>query len=115
MSTKPTPITITIKEDTVSVSPKTIQNVIRIAIDEDRPVLWDYLIPSVNGKAHIGIRRIKQPDGTFVETGEKLLVKSSEEYTSNITKTFKCDSEFIILTENSIYVISTTISTVYIS
>jgi hypothetical protein len=114
MSGKP-PITVTIKEDTVNISQKTIQNAIRIAIEEDRPLLWDYMLPSLTGKAHIGVRRRKQPDGTFVETGEKLLVKSSEEYTSNITKTFKCDTEFIVLTENSIYIISTTINTVFIS
>ena len=114
MATKP-PISVTIKNDTFSVSQKTIQNVIRIAIEEDRPVLWDYLIPSLTSKAHIGIRRAKHPDGSFTETGEKILVKSSEEYTSNITKTFKCDTEFIILTENSIYIVSATISTVFIS
>jgi hypothetical protein len=115
MSAAKPPISVTIKDETITISQKTIQNAIRIAIEEDRPLLWDYMLPSLNGKAHIGVRRTKKPDGTFAETGEKLLVKSSEEYTSNITKTFKCDTEFIVLTENSIYIISTSINTVFIS
>lgn len=114
MSTK-SPINITVKDETFPISHKTVVNAIRIAIEEDRPLLFDYFIPSINKTAHIGVRRIKQPDGTFTDTGEKILVKSGDEYTSNITKTYKCDTEFIVLTENSIYVISTKIDTVYIS
>jgi hypothetical protein len=114
MSSKPS-LNITVKDETYPISHKTLTNAIRIAIEEDRPLLFDYFIPSITKTAHIGVRRVKQPDGTFTDTGEKILVKSSDEYTSNITKTYKCDTEFIILTENSIYVISTKIDTVYIS
>jgi len=34
------------------------------------------------------------------DSGEKLLVKSEEEYTSPVSKIYKVDSEFIIITEN---------------
>ena len=45
----------------------------RIAIEEDKPVLFDYWTPSLEGTVIIGVR----------ENGEKLLVKNEEEYTSS--------------------------------
>ena len=39
------------------------------------------------------------------EGGEKLLVKSDEEYTSTVAKIYKVGSEYIIMTENSIYLV----------
>ena len=56
-------------------------------------------------KFNIGVR----------ENQEKLLVKSEEEYTSPITKIFKVDNEYIIITENSIYLVSASIPTKRIS
>ena len=58
--------------------------------------MMDYWTDSLEGKALIGVR-----DG-----GEKLLVKNEEEYTSPIAKIFKVAQEYIIMTENSIYVVS---------
>jgi hypothetical protein len=49
------------------------------------------------------------------ENGEKLLVKSEDEYTSPIEKIYKIDSEYIIVTENSLYIVSASISTKRIS
>ena len=49
------------------------------------------------------------------DSGEKLLVKSEEEYTSPVSKIYKVDSEYIIITENSIYVVSADIPTKRIS
>ena len=40
-----------------------------------------------------------------IENGEKLLVKSEDEYTSPISKIYKVDKEYIIITENSIYLV----------
>lgn len=94
---------------------KTMRNVSKLSINEDRPIMLDYYIPSLDGTASIGVRRTKQSDGSFKETGEKLLVKSADEYTSTITKTYKCDQEYIIFTENSIYIVSTNIKNTYIS
>jgi len=94
---------------------KTLRNVAKLAITDDRPIMLDYYIPSLDGTSSIGVRRIKQPDGTYKETGEKLLVKSADEYTSTITKTYKCEQEYIIFTENSIYIVSTNIKNTYIS
>ena len=49
------------------------------------------------------------------EGGEKLLVKSEEEYTSPVSKIYKVEKEYIIITENSIYVVSSDIPTKRIS
>lgn len=77
-------------------SAATAINAMQIAITEDKPILLDYWVSSVEKKSLIGIR----------DTGEKLLVKSDEEYTSPISKFYKVGNEFIVLTENSIYIVS---------
>ena len=77
----------------------TFQHASKLAIVEDKPILLDYWTDSLDNKALIGIR----------ETGEKLLVKSAEEYTSPISKFYKSGSEYIIITENSIYLVSSDI------
>ena len=46
---------------------------------------------------------------------DQLLVKSEDEYTSPISKIYKVDKEYIIITENSIYVVSADIDTKRIS
>ena len=63
--------------------------------------MLDYWQSSLEGKSLIGVR----------EGGEKLLVKNEDEYTSPISKILKVDKEYIILTENSIYVVSSSIAT----
>ena len=68
----------------------------KLAILEDKPILFDYWIPSLEGKIVIGVK----------ETKEKLLVKSEDEYTSPISKIYKTGEEFIVMTENSIYIVS---------
>ena len=79
----------------------TLQNVSKIAISEDKPIMFDYWTASLEKKALIGVR----------ENNEKLLVKSEEEYTSPIQKIFKVGNDFIIMTENSIYVVDNKIPT----
>ena len=49
------------------------------------------------------------------ETGEKLLVKSEDEYTSPVSKIFKVEGEYIVVTENSIYLVSADIESSRIS
>ncbi len=83
----------------------TFQHAAKLAIVNDKPILLDYWSSSLEKKALIGVR----------ENGEKLLVKSSEEYTSSIVKFFKSGSELIIITENSIYLVSSEIPTRKIS
>mgnify|MGYP001029464999 CR=1 FL=1 len=77
-------------------SANTMSNFCKFAIIQDKPIMMDYWVPSCDKKAFIGLR----------ENGEKLLVKSEEEYTSPITKIYDVEEEYIVITENSIYVIS---------
>ena len=70
----------------------------KLAILEDKPIMFDYWLPSLEGKIVIGVK----------ESKEKLLVKSEDEYTSPISKIYKTGEEFIIMTENSIYIVSNT-------
>ena len=71
----------------------------KIAISEDKPIMLDYWLESLENKVMIGVR----------DNGEKLLVKNPEEYTSPIAKIFKLDKVYIICTENSIYITSSAI------
>tara|TARA_B110000305_G_C19465103_1_gene657273 strand:+ start:5732 stop:6046 length:315 start_codon:yes stop_codon:yes gene_type:complete len=80
---------------------KTLEHASKIAILEDKPILLDYWTDSFNGKALIGVKQ--------TEEQEKILIKSEEEYTSPIKQIFKTSDEYLVITENSIYVVSTKI------
>jgi hypothetical protein len=82
-----------------------LQHAVKIAIVEDRPIMMDYWTNSHDKNVLIGVK----------EDGEKLLVKSEDEYTSPISKIFKVETEYIIVTENSLYIVDSTIPTKRIS
>jgi hypothetical protein len=67
----------------------------QVSIEKDKPIYLDYYQDSVDKKCCIGVN----------ET-EKLLVKSDSEYTSSIESVFKCESCYIVMTENSLYIVS---------
>jgi hypothetical protein len=79
----------------------TLNHAAKLSIVEDKPIILDYWTASLDKKALIGAKT----------NGEKLLVKSEEEYTSTITKCYKSSTEYIIITENSIYIVSSEIPT----
>lgn len=83
----------------------TLKHAAKLAIVDDKPILLDYWTPSLDKKALVGAR----------ENGEKLLVKSEDEYTSTIAKFYKSGNEYIVITENSIYIVSNEIPTRRIS
>ena len=70
----------------------------QLSVDEDKPIYLDYYNDSVEKKCCIGVQ-----DGT------KYVVKSESEYTATIQNVFKCETCYIIATENSLYVVSTEI------
>jgi hypothetical protein len=69
----------------------------KVALQQDRPIYLDYYEDSVQKKCCIGVQ------GTT-----KMLVKSDTEYTSPIESIMRIkeDNTWIILTENSLYVVS---------
>jgi len=88
-----------------SPSNQCLQHVVKIAVVDDKPIMLDYWTNSQDNKVLIGVR----------ENGEKLLVKSEDEYTSPIEKIYKVEGEYIIVTENSLYIVSNKIATERIS
>lgn len=86
-------------------SDTTLKHAAKLSIVEDKPIMLDYWSVSLDKKALVGVK----------ETGEKLLVKSEDEYTSPIAKFYKSGTEYIIITENSIYLVSSDIPTKKIS
>jgi hypothetical protein len=83
----------------------TLKHAAKIGMVEDKPIMLDYWTASLDKKALIGVK----------ENGEKLLVKTEDEYTSSIAKFYKSGTEYIIITENSIYLVSSDIPTRKIS
>lgn len=83
----------------------TLQHAVKLSIVEDKPIMMDYWTNSLNKSVLIGVKDNK----------EKLLVKSEEEYTSPISKIYKVGKEYIIMTENSIYLVDVEIPTKKIS
>jgi hypothetical protein len=83
----------------------TLQHASKLAIVEDKPIMFDYWTSSLDKSVIIGVK----------ESQEKLLVKSEEEYTSPISKIYKVATEYIIVTENSIYLVDSSIATKRIS
>jgi len=81
-------------------SQKVMQHACKLACTNDKPIMLDYWLDShLTGKVIIGVR----------ENEEKILVRSEEEYTSPISKVYKVADEFILITENSIYIVSSKI------
>jgi hypothetical protein len=83
----------------------TLQHAAKLSIVEDKPIMLDYWTNSLDKTVLIGVK----------DNQEKLLVKSEEEYTSPISKIYKVGKEYIIVTENSIYLVDVEIPTKRIS
>jgi len=83
----------------------TMKHAAKLSIVDDKPIMMDYWTDSLDKKALIGAK----------DNGEKLLVKNQEEYTSTIIKFYKSGTEYIVITEISIYIVSNDIPTRKIS
>jgi hypothetical protein len=71
----------------------------QVSIDEDKPIYLDYYKDSVEKKCCIGVQ------GTT-----KYLVKTTDEYTSTIQTVFKCENCYVVMTENSLYIVDSGIA-----
>ena len=97
MATAPTPSVGASSLETPIPSDPVLRQAAKLAQQLDRPIQLDYYADTVIGKAVIGEDQ---------ETKEKLLVKSNEEYTSLIQKIYKVHEDYLVLSENSIYIVS---------
>jgi len=82
-----------------------LKHVCKISLEKDKPIMLDYWASSCAKTVAIGVRG----------SGEKLLVKNEDEYTSPISKVYKVGEQYIIETENSLYIVSSEIPTKRIS
>jgi hypothetical protein len=83
-------------------SDKVLKHVAKLSVEQDKPIMMDYWADSYgDASVLIGVRN----------NDTKMLVRSPEEYTSPISKIFKVAEEFIVITENSIYIVSAEIPT----
>ena len=80
---------ITIPETT------TLSQAFKLSIKISKPVCTYFYIDSCRGKVNI-----------MNSDGDKIVYKNSEEYTSPIQNTYKVGNEYLVVTENTIYVIS---------
>lgn len=78
-------------------NPVVLTHAAKIAIEKDKPILLDYYADTATGKAFLGEDQ---------ETKEQMLVKSNEEFTSLVDKVFKVGDDYIVMTENSLYIVS---------
>jgi hypothetical protein len=78
-------------------NPAVLLQAAKLAMAQDKPIQLDYYADTVSGKAFMG---------EDSESKEKMLVKSPEEFTSLIQKVYKVGEDYIIMTENSIYIAS---------
>lgn len=86
------------KPETKMPSETILAQACKLAILNDKPIMLDYWVNSLEGsdeRVSIGMRK----------SGDKILVKNNEEYTSPISKVYKVGSEYIVETENSLYVV----------
>jgi len=78
-------------------NPTCLVQAAKLAIQHDKPIQLDYYVATHTGSAFLG---------EDAKTKERVLVKSKEEFTSLIQKLYKVGDDYIIMTENSIYVVS---------
>jgi hypothetical protein len=85
-------------QETRMPSEQVLAQATKLAILNDKPIMLDYWVCSLESadpRVMIVIRKNE----------EKILLKSPEEYTSPIIKVYKVGSEYIVETENSLYVV----------
>lgn len=82
-------------------SQKLSMHAFKNSIEKDKPILLDYWMDSHLGKISICV----------TEDGNKILLKDKDQYTSSISSMSKTGNELMIITENSIYLISANVKT----
>ena len=111
MSSAPTPSTAVVSQPSATSAQLTLPNpnvllqASKLAIQQDKPIQLDYYQDTAAEKAFVGEDK---------ETKERMLVKSGDEFTSLIQNTYKVGDDYIMITENSIYIVSGKIQKRYI-
>lgn len=89
-------MSVNTQENKISIpDEKTLSHAFKLSIKISKPVCTYFYIDSCRGKVNI-----------MNSDGDKIVYKNSEEYTSPIQNTYKVGNEYLVVTENTIYVIS---------
>jgi hypothetical protein len=99
MSAPPAPSATSAATATAPVLPsaQVLLQAAKIGIEQDKPIMLDYYVGTATNKAFMGEDQ---------ETKERMLLKSNEEFTSLVQKIYKIQEDYIVLTENSLYIVS---------
>ena len=76
-------------------SDKTMQQAVKLSIKLSKPICFYFYVDSLKSRVCIA------SDGE-----DRIVYKSDEEHTSPILSTYKVNSEYIVVTENTIYILS---------
>ena len=87
------------KQAAESVTPTvaTLQQAAKLAIQQNKRIMLDYYNDSLTEQAFIG-----EDQGTK----ERVLIKTRKDFTSLIQRVFKVGDDYLVMTENSIYIVS---------
>jgi hypothetical protein len=75
--------------------PETLSQAAKLSIKVSKPICFYFYIDSCKNNSSI-----------VTADGEKIIYKNNEEHTSPIKNTYKVGNEYLVVTENTIYVIS---------
>lgn len=81
-------------------SAQTMMQAAKFAIEQDRAIMLDYYNASHTKSAFFGV----DPN-----TNERILIKNKQEFTSLVNKALKTGDDLLVLTENSLYIVSSNI------
>ena len=76
-------------------SDKTLQQAVKLSIKTAKPICFYFYVDSLKGNCSI-----------CSEGEDKIIFKNSEEHTSPILHTYKCENEYIVITDNTVYILS---------
>ena len=76
-------------------SNETLSQAAKLSIKVSKPICFYFYIDSCKGAAQI-----------VTAEGDKIIYKNNEEHTSPIRHTYKVGNEYLIVTDNTIYIIS---------
>ena len=76
-------------------SNETLNQAAKLSIKVSKPICLYFYIDSCKGDAQI-----------VTAEGDKIIYKNNEEHTSPIRHTYKVGNEYLIVTDNTIYIIS---------
>jgi len=97
----PPPTTLQAPANPATASPipsaQVLVHAAKLSLEHDKPIQLDYYKDTEQQRAFLGEDQ---------ETKEKMLIKSNEEFTSLVQKVYKVLDDYIITTENSIYIVS---------